>query len=58
MSLIYRGVKYEPTHNSVEMSGGEVIGRYRGAALKRRAPKHAPTKHQVQGLKYRGAEIK
>lgn len=58
MSLIYRGVKYEPTHNSVAMAEGEVIGRYRGAALKRRTPKHAPKKHPVQGLKYRGAEIK
>ena len=58
MSLIYRGVKYEPTQNSVEMSESEVIGRYRGAALKLRIPKHAPTQRRVQGLKYRGAEVK
>ena len=58
MSLIYRGVKYEPTQNLVEMAEIELIGRYRGADLKRRTPKHAPTKRQIQGLKYRGAEVK
>ena len=58
MSLIYRGVKYEPTQNLVEMAETEVIGRYRGVALKRRTSKHAPTQRQVQGLKYRGAEVK
>ena len=58
MSLIYRGVKYEPIQNSVELSEGEVIGRYRGADFKRRIPKHLPTKHQAHGLKYRGVEIR
>ena len=58
MSLIYRGVKYEPTQNSVEMSEGQVIGRYRGVEFKRRIPKHLPMKHQAYGLKYRGAEVR
>ncbi|MCG8367011.1 MAG: DUF4278 domain-containing protein [Pseudanabaenales cyanobacterium] len=58
MGLIYRGVKYEPTQSPIAMAEAEVIGRYRGAALKRRTPKHAPTKHRVQGLKYRGVDVK
>lgn len=58
MSLIYRGVKYEPTQYLVEMAEGEVIGCYRGAVLKRCTPKQAPMQRQFQGLKYRGAEVK
>ena len=58
MCLIYRGVKYEPTQNPVEMADSEEIGRYRGAALKLRTPKHAPIVHRAQGLKYRGVKVK
>ena len=58
MSLIYRGVKYEPSQTPVEMVESEVIGRYRGVALKRRTAKHSPTHRQAQGLKYRGVEVK
>ena len=58
MSLIYRGVKYEPIQSPVEMAESKLIGRYRGAAFKLRTPKQAPRQHRVQGLKYRGAEVK
>ena len=58
MSLIYRGVKYEPTQNPVEMTESQVVGRYRGAEFKRRTPKRLPAKHPAHGLKYRGVEIK
>ncbi|MEO0489171.1 MAG: DUF4278 domain-containing protein [Cyanobacteria bacterium P01_A01_bin.123] len=58
MNLFYRGVKYEAPQAQVEMSEGEVIGRYRGAVVSKRSPKQMPAQNRVSGLKYRGAEVR
>ncbi|MBD2426325.1 DUF4278 domain-containing protein [Phormidium sp. FACHB-1136] len=56
MSLMYRGITYNPTQAAVEMSE-EVIGRYRGAVATRHLAKNAKADH-AQGLKYRGAWVR
>ncbi|NEQ33712.1 MAG: DUF4278 domain-containing protein [Leptolyngbya sp. SIO4C5] len=57
MSLHYRGVEYEPTQPDVVIAEGEVIGRYRGAVVRRHVAKHVPVQPQSEGLKYRGATV-
>ncbi|NJL86067.1 MAG: DUF4278 domain-containing protein [Leptolyngbyaceae cyanobacterium SM1_1_3] len=39
------------------MVDGEVIGRYRGAVVRRRVAKHMPAQTHTEGLKYRGASV-
>ena len=56
MSLMYRGVTYNPAPATVEMSE-EVIGRYRGAVATRHLAKKDKA-DDAQGLKYRGAWVR
>ena len=56
INLIYRGANYEFTPPPVELSDGEITGKYRGQIW--RTPKF---KHHIavtSGMKYRGAIIK
>lgn len=57
MSLKYRGVNYEATSQSVEVSE-EVIGLYRGAVATRHNPKKVPHQDHSEGLVYRGAKVR
>lgn len=56
MSLMYRGVAYNPSSVNLDMSE-EVIGRYRGAVATRHIAKQAKAE-RAQGLKYRGAWVR
>lgn len=54
MKLTYRGVDYEHNPLTVELTPGEVGGKYRGASWERRYPRHIPVPQPVAELKYRG----
>lgn len=56
MSLMYRGIAYNPSHAMVNLSE-EVIGRYRGAMATRHLAKQTKVE-RPQGLKYRGAWVR
>jgi hypothetical protein len=56
MSLIYRGVSYNPVNSAVAVSN-EVIGHYRGAVATRHLAEGVKVDH-AQGLKYRGAVVR
>ncbi|ASC71532.1 uncharacterized protein XM38_024840 [Halomicronema hongdechloris C2206] len=57
MHLRYRGVDYETETQNLDMTE-EVIGRYRGAVVKRHVAKNAPAQGRASGLVYRGARVK
>ncbi|HIK57227.1 MAG TPA: DUF4278 domain-containing protein [Synechococcales cyanobacterium M55_K2018_004] len=57
MELHYRGAAYETPVNQVEVIEGEVIGQYRGAALKRHEFRNIPAQPHPR-MKYRGAWVK
>jgi hypothetical protein len=53
MKLSYRGASYEYTPPTLEVTEGEIIGRYRGQILRRHTARNAPPQPIVE-LKYRG----
>ncbi len=55
MKLTYRGVSYESTLPTVELTEGEITGKYRGTAWKQKYPRHIPVPQPKLDLKYRGA---
>lgn len=55
MKLTYRGIKYEHTSETVEVTTQGVCGKYRGAEWKCHYSKHIPVTHHAAELKYRGA---
>lgn len=57
MHLRYRGVDYETEIQNLDVTE-EVIGRYRGAVVKRHVAKNTPTSNRAEGLVYRGARVK
>jgi hypothetical protein len=56
MSLIYRGIAYNPAQAPVALAE-EVIGRYRGAVATRHLAQGTQA-NPIQGLKYRGAVVR
>lgn len=57
MELHYRGAIYEAPANTVEVLEGEVIGKYRGAELKRHEFRNLPAQPHPR-LRYRGAWVR
>lgn len=55
MKMTYRGVSYERTPLSLEVTEGEIGGKYRGAAWQQKYPRHIPVPQPKLDLKYRGA---
>ncbi len=54
MKLTYRGVAYEYSPIPVEMTPGEIGGKYRGVAWRRYHPESVPVSQMFAQLKYRG----
>ncbi|KJH70680.1 DUF4278 domain-containing protein [Aliterella atlantica] len=54
MKLTYRGVAYEANNPVLELTQGEVSGKYRGAHWKPKYVKHIPVPPLAVELKYRG----
>lgn len=54
MKLSYRGASYEYNQPTLEMSEGEILGRYRGAAWRCQTLKEMPISQPSPTLKYRG----
>ncbi|NJL49810.1 MAG: DUF4278 domain-containing protein [Leptolyngbyaceae cyanobacterium SM2_5_2] len=57
MTLQYRGIRYETATPQAHVSE-EVIGRYRGAVVKRHVCTDEHPEAHVDGLKYRGATVR
>ncbi|WP_017303277.1 DUF4278 domain-containing protein [Spirulina subsalsa] len=53
MELCYRGVHYQRQPLSLEVSEGELSGKYRGQSYHYRYPRHIPTLQTKPPLKYR-----
>jgi hypothetical protein len=55
MKLSYRGIKYEPHHQEVEVTEGNVAGKYRGASWRvHRYQQHKRSGNSHRELTYRG----
>ncbi|MEM9543069.1 MAG: DUF4278 domain-containing protein [Cyanobacteria bacterium P01_E01_bin.42] len=55
MKLSYRGIKYEPHHEDVEVTEGHVSGKYRGAPWRVHRYQQQGRSHQSHPeLTYRG----
>lgn len=54
MKLSYRGVSYEQDAPTIEVTEGEIVGKYRGQDCQVRYPRHIPVPGTVTNLKYRG----
>jgi hypothetical protein len=54
MKLIYRGVDYEYTQPTLEVTEGEILGRYRGAAWRCQTVQELPIPRSGSRLSYRG----
>ncbi|KGF72912.1 hypothetical protein DO97_04230 [Neosynechococcus sphagnicola sy1] len=54
MKLMYRGVAYEYTHPTLEITEGEIAGKYRGQPWQRHYLKHIPVPQPTMNLMYRG----
>ncbi|XZO03695.1 MAG: DUF4278 domain-containing protein [Microcoleus sp.] len=54
MKLAYRGANYDYDIPTVEMTEGEVAGKYRGQNWNYRYPRHIPMPQHPQDLQYRG----
>jgi membrane protein implicated in regulation of membrane protease activity len=57
IKLSYRGVNYEPAPPAVEVSEGEVTGKYRGQVWRTSQLKNAVVVQPAIGMKYRGASV-
>ncbi|MBE7381120.1 MAG: DUF4278 domain-containing protein [Leptolyngbya sp. SIO1E4] len=55
MKLRYRGVEYDYTPPSLEVSESEILGRYRGRSLRFSYVKHVPFPQPEADLSFRGA---
>jgi len=56
MKFTYRGVNYEKNSSALELTEGELGGKYRGADWNKRYLRHIPVPPNPTALKYRGAE--
>ncbi len=54
MKLLYRGVSYEEQPSTLEVSEGEIGGRYRGQIWKIHRPKQSLRRSAAKELIYRG----
>ena len=54
MKLGYRGVAYEYEPATIDMTEGEIGGKYRGQPWRCSYPRHIPVPHPPLDLKYRG----
>lgn len=54
MKLCYRGVNYKREPLSLEVSEGEIVGKYRGREYHCRYPRHVPKLKPKPRLQYRG----
>lgn len=54
MKLTYRGINYERTPLTLEVTEGEIGGTYRGTAWQYKYPRHIPVPQPKLDLKYRG----
>ncbi|MEZ2225065.1 DUF4278 domain-containing protein [Microcoleus sp.] len=54
MKLAYRGANYDYDIPTVDMTEGEVAGKYRGQNWNYRYPRHIPMPQHPQDLQYRG----
>ncbi len=58
MQLSYRGVKYNSTDCTVQVTQTQEIGHYRGATYFVRRAVGVPARHPEDVLKYRGAIVR
>lgn len=56
MKLSYRGVQYDTELPTFEMMEGDIVGKYRGQAIRHRYPypRHIPVPQPSLALQYRG----
>ncbi len=54
MKLTYRGTSYESDIPNIDVTEGEIGGKYRGQNWKYNYPRHIPISGPPQHLKYRG----
>ncbi len=54
MKLTYRGISYESNPATLELTEGEIGGKYRGTTWRERYPRHIPVPQPKVDLKYRG----
>jgi hypothetical protein len=54
MQLTYRGIDYEPETTFLDITEGEVAGKYRGQPWCYHYPRHIPDLEPKLGLQYRG----
>ena len=54
MKLSYRGVSYEHSSPTLEVTEGEILGKYRGASWRCHTLKETPIPQPNVALKYRG----
>ncbi|NJM96444.1 MAG: DUF4278 domain-containing protein [Phormidesmis sp. RL_2_1] len=57
MQLSYRGVKYNTSDATVEMTESQDVGQYRGAIYHVRRAVNLPARKSNDVLKYRGAIV-
>ncbi len=57
MKLTYRGTSYDSDIPKVDVTEGEIAGKYRGQNWKYRYPRHIPVPGPPQQLKYRGVSL-
>jgi hypothetical protein len=55
MKLTYRGIDYDYTQPTLEVTEGEILGRYRGAAWRCQTVQELPIPRPNAMLNYRGA---
>ncbi|MDV3000139.1 MAG: hypothetical protein N5P05_001745 [Chroococcopsis gigantea SAG 12.99] len=56
MTLNYRGVDYEREFSPLEITEGEIMGKYRGLEVKYHYPRHMPRIQCKSHGQYRGAK--
>lgn len=57
MKLTYRGTSYESDIPKIDVTEGEIGGKYRGQSWKYHYPRHIPVPGPSQQLKYRGVPL-
>ena len=57
MKLTYRGTSYESDIPKIDVTEGEVAGKYRGQSWKYHYPRHIPVPGPPRQLKYRGVSL-
>jgi len=57
MKLTYRGTTYESDIPTIDVTEGEVGGKYRGQSWSYRYPRHIPVPGPPRHLKYRGLSL-